>query len=241
MAIALDNYSLESPKGYEGAPAGSIVGFDLRGTLEGMVNATGSPIPFGRVIVNKSIGQGLPATLDETVAGVSIGMAHFESDANFGGNAGTPDKFPLTVAKKAIIWMLAEQNISYGASIFYRAIMPAGAAGNNALGRIRADADAIAISNVALTTNVATITTSAAHGLTVGQIVTITGLTTTALNGTYTVTGTPLATTFTFDKTNANISSAADTGAIARAKTLAGLKLLSDAVAGELVRVEVNL
>jgi hypothetical protein len=241
MAIALDNYSLQSPKGYEGAPAGSIVGFDLRGTLEGMVNATGAAIPFGRVLTNKTNGQGLPANLDETVAGVSIGMAHYESDANFGGNAGTPDKFSLTVAKKAIIWMLAENAIDYGDSVFYRVIMPSGAAGDKALGRIRSDADALGITNVALTSNVATITTDGAHGFVVGQVVTIAGLTTTALNGTYTVVAVPTTTTFTFAKTNSNISSTADTGTIARAKELSGLKVLSDVAAGQLVRVEVNL
>ena len=67
-----------------------------------------------------------------------------------------------------------------------------------------------AISNVALTDNVATITANA-HGYAVGQSVVIAGLTTTALNGTYTITA--VATnTFTYAKTNENIESTADTG-----------------------------
>ena len=66
------------------------------------------------------------------------------------------------------------------------------------------------ISNVALTDNVATITANA-HGYAVGQSVVIAGLTTTALNGTYTITA--VATnTFTYAKTNENIESTADTG-----------------------------
>ena len=67
-----------------------------------------------------------------------------------------------------------------------------------------------AISNVALTSNVATITANA-HGYAVGQSVVIAGLTNTVLNGTYTITA--VATnTFTYAKTNDNIVSVADTG-----------------------------
>ena len=67
-----------------------------------------------------------------------------------------------------------------------------------------------AISNVALTSNVATITANS-HGYAVGDSVVIAGLTTTALNGTYTITGVT-ANTFTFAKTNADIPSASDSG-----------------------------
>ena len=67
-----------------------------------------------------------------------------------------------------------------------------------------------AISNVALTSNVATITANA-HGYAVGQSVVIAGLTNTVLNGTYTITA--VATnTFTYAKTNADIASVADAG-----------------------------
>ena len=69
-----------------------------------------------------------------------------------------------------------------------------------------------AVNNVALTDNVATLTTAAAHGFAVGDSVVIAGLTTTALNGTYTlITGTT-GSTLKFNKTNDNISSTADTG-----------------------------
>jgi hypothetical protein len=67
-----------------------------------------------------------------------------------------------------------------------------------------------AISNVALTTNVATITANA-HGYATGQSVVIAGLTNTVLNGTYTITG-AATNTFTFAKTNDDIVSVADTG-----------------------------
>jgi len=67
-----------------------------------------------------------------------------------------------------------------------------------------------AISNVALTSNVATITANA-HGYATGQSVVIAGLTNTVLNGTYTITG-AATNTFTFAKTNDDIVSVADTG-----------------------------
>ena len=62
------------------------------------------------------------------------------------------------------------------------------------------------VSNKALTDNVATLTTSAAHNFTIDESVVITGVDST-FNGTYTITGTPTATTFTYAKTNANVTS----------------------------------
>jgi hypothetical protein len=72
------------------------------------------------------------------------------------------------------------------------------------------------ISNIALTDNVATITTSAAHNLLVGDRVTVAGISApnTALNGTYAITTVPSTTTFTYAKTNANITSAAASGTV---------------------------
>ena len=65
--------------------------------------------------------------------------------------------------------------------------------------------------NKALTSNVATLTTSTAHGLATGDLVWVEGVgspfdsTTTA----FTITGTPTTTTFTYAVTNANIASTA--------------------------------
>lgn len=70
------------------------------------------------------------------------------------------------------------------------------------------------ITNVALTSNVATVTTSANHGLKVGDSVTVAATTATGMNGTFTIASVPTATTFTYAKTNANITSAADTGTV---------------------------
>ena len=64
------------------------------------------------------------------------------------------------------------------------------------------------VNNKALTTNVATLTTSAAHGLAIGDEVWVEGVDAT-FNGKYTVTGVPTTTTFTYAKTASNVSSTA--------------------------------
>lgn len=139
--IRLDNYSYTSPVGYEGAPAGTTVNFDLRGTLEGFINVDDEPIPHGRIVVNKEGGQGLPSEADQTVAGVSIALAHYQASTQFQGNTGTPSGYPLTLLKNGIIWMLPETNITKGATIYFRHTMNSSPGANEALGRIRANAD----------------------------------------------------------------------------------------------------
>jgi N4-gp56 family major capsid protein len=64
------------------------------------------------------------------------------------------------------------------------------------------------VSNKALTSNVATLTTSAAHGFDVGDTVAITGVDAT-FNGTYVIASVPSTTTFTYAKTASNVTSAA--------------------------------
>jgi len=66
----------------------------------------------------------------------------------------------------------------------------------------------VSINNKALTTNVATLQTTAAHGLCVGMEITITGVDAT-FNGTFTITGVPTTTTFTYAKVASNVSSTA--------------------------------
>lgn len=64
------------------------------------------------------------------------------------------------------------------------------------------------INNKALTSNVATLTTAAAHGFEVNDTVVIAGVDST-FNGTYTVASVPSTTTFTYAKTASNVTSAA--------------------------------
>ncbi len=69
------------------------------------------------------------------------------------------------------------------------------------------------VSNVARTGTTATITTSTAHTFAVGDSVTVSGLTNTALNGTFTVTTVPTTSTFTYTtSTTGTIVSVADAG-----------------------------
>lgn len=68
------------------------------------------------------------------------------------------------------------------------------------------------ISNVERTSNIATITTSTAHTFETGDVVLVTTSSTAALNGTFTITGTPTATTFTYASSGNNIASAAESG-----------------------------
>jgi hypothetical protein len=67
------------------------------------------------------------------------------------------------------------------------------------------------VSNKALTSNVATITTSATHGFAVGDYVVVSGVDAT-FNGTFLVASVPTTTTFTYAKTATNVTSAAATG-----------------------------
>jgi hypothetical protein len=66
----------------------------------------------------------------------------------------------------------------------------------------------VSISNKALTSNVATLTTTTAHGLCVGMEITITGVDAT-FNGTYRITVVPTTTTFRYAKTATDVPSTA--------------------------------
>lgn len=75
-------------------------------------------------------------------------------------------------------------------------------------------ATSTAIASVSLTSNIVTINTSAAHGISVGNNVTVTATTITAVNGTFTVLTVPTTTSFTYAKTNADIALTTDTGTV---------------------------
>ena len=77
---------------------------------------------------------------------------------------------------------------------------------------VRQDQDVTrTITNKALTSSVATLTTSAAHGFTVGQTVKVTGVDAT-FDGTFIITAVPTTTTFSYALVAANVTSAAATG-----------------------------
>lgn len=84
---------------------------------------------------------------------------------------------------------------------------------NNRIYRYSSTTNTSTVSNKALTSNVATLTTSAAHFFTPGETITVTGVDAT-FNGSYTVKAVPTATTLTYDKTAGTVASTASSGTI---------------------------
>ena len=99
----------------------------------------------------------------------------------------------------------------------------------------------VRVMNKGLTTNVATITTAVAHGLGVGQVVTVACVTATTLNGTFTIASVPTTTTFTYALTATNVTSAADTGTVTFTNNyraiVAGREALAEAQAADISTV----
>ena len=109
----------------------------------------------------------------------------------------------------------------------------------NGLGLSAGIATTVAITNVALTSNVATITTASAHGLGVGQVVTVAAVTATTVNATAaTITAVGSSTTFSYAKTASNVTSAADTGTVTFTNNyraiIAGREALAEAQAADI-------
>ena len=102
-------------------------------------------------------------------------------------------------------------------------------------------APTVSITNVALTSNVVTVTTSVAHGLGVNPIATVAAVTNTAINGTYTIASVPTTTTFTYALNGSNISSVADTGTVTFTNNyraiVAGREALAEAQAADISTV----
>jgi N4-gp56 family major capsid protein len=97
----------------------------------------------------------------------------------------------------------------------------------------------ISVTNKALTTDVATLTTSAAHGLGVGQVVTVSGVDST-FNGTFTLTAVT-SDTLSYAKVASNVGSAAATGTITFTNNyravVAGREALAEAMAQDISTV----
>ncbi len=98
----------------------------------------------------------------------------------------------------------------------------------------------VSVTNKELTSNVATLTTSVAHGLGVGQVVTVSGVDAT-FNGTYTITVVGSTTTFSYAKTATNVASAAATGTVTFTNNyraiIAGREALAEALAQDISTV----
>jgi len=95
----------------------------------------------------------------------------------------------------------------------------------------------VSVTNKALTSNVATLTTAVAHGLGVGQVVTVSGVDST-FNGTYTITVVGTTTTFSYAKIATDVTSAAATGTVTFTNNyraiIAGREALAEAQAADI-------
>lgn len=85
-------------------------------------------------------------------------------------------------------------------------------AGVPMVGSVPINLNRAVITNVACASNVVTITTASAHGYARGNIAFVEATTNASINGEYVIQSAPTTTTFTYNKTNANIASTADTG-----------------------------
>lgn len=83
------------------------------------------------------------------------------------------------------------------------------------------------ITNKALTTNVATLTTATNHGFFVGESVVVSGVGS-PFDGTWTVASVPTATTFTYADTSSNVGSAAATGVASIQVSITNMQLSSN-------------
>jgi hypothetical protein len=91
------------------------------------------------------------------------------------------------------------------------ASLVSGVANYGFLGSLPASS-AFTITNVSLTSNIVTVTTSAAHNFAPGQTVVVAATTTTSINGSFVILTSPTTTTFTYALVLGDIVSTADTG-----------------------------
>ena len=124
----------------------------------------------------------------------------------------------LTNVTAALNSLLYIDNVVFGDTIavsdVYSAIASVDGVGYQNINKmVRADQDqTYTINNKALTSNVATLTTSVTHTLTVGQTVSVTGVDST-FNGTFVVTGTT-TNTFSYALVATNVSSTSASGSV---------------------------
>lgn len=95
------------------------------------------------------------------------------------------------------------------------------------------------VTTKALTTNVATLTTTAAHGFIAGRQVVVSGVDAT-FNGTYTIASVPTTTTFTYAKTAANVASVTSGGTATADVQTANLAEFQNSAGGVVATVTHN-
>jgi hypothetical protein len=198
---------MEAPAGTTGA-GNLVLATGANGTENKIVFAAGGYdsgneqmviIPDERVHIEIATPSTSPTTGALTVVGgVGIqGDVNIQGDIVFGGSGTTLATTTLSVSDPII--RVGSDNTSDAVDL--------GVVGEYAV----ANASALfTVTNTQIASNIATITTSAAHGFSAGDVVVIAGVNAT-YNGTYVI-RTAGATTFTYSKTNADVASASATG-----------------------------
>ena len=156
-------------------------------------------IPDERVHIEIATPSTSPTTGALTVVG-GVGIqvdVNIQGDITFGGEGTTLATTTLSVADPII--RVGSDNVADATDL--------GVVGEYATANT---SSLFTVTNTQIADNVATITTSAAHGFSAGDVVVIAGVNAT-YNGTYVI-RTAGATTFTFSKTNVDVASASATG-----------------------------
>lgn len=148
-----------------------------------------------------------PSTSPTTGALTVVGGVGIQGDMNIQGNVNIVGTITFGGSGTSV----TTNNLSVGEPmIFSGAANPADVLDLGLIGEYARTVSAITntVTNKALTTNVATLTTGTAHTYRVGDWVVVSGVDAT-FNGTYQIKAVPTSTTFTYDKTASNVTSAA--------------------------------
>jgi hypothetical protein len=115
---------------------------EIIGTLNEFVNSSSVTIPFGRVVVDKPNGQQgevqLPSAASQVIVGVSLWTNTYEKTS--AGVSGYPSKSPITIMRKGVVIMIAEEALAVTDTLFFRHTAATTPDTYDAIGRIRNDA-----------------------------------------------------------------------------------------------------
>jgi hypothetical protein len=144
-------------------------------------------------------------------SGRTDGVFDFQISDNWVKNTGTT-YFPILVAARSERFLISGNTLE---------------GGNIGL---RVNPRAATISTITRTSNVVTVTTTVAHGFTVGDVVSISGTSDTAYHGYFTIASTPLTTTFTYAQSAGDDSG--DTGGAANSLECTNYAILNNRIRG---------
>lgn len=158
--------------------------------------------------VNVHVDIDTPSTSPQTGAFTVIGGVGIQGDMNIAGNVAIVG----TISFGGSGTTVSTANLAVDAPMIFAGtgntsdVIDLGIVGEYTIAAVSPATKAV--SNKSLTSNIATLTTTTSHGYTVGQVVVVSSVDST-FNGTYTITGTPTATTFTYTKEATNVVSTA--------------------------------